>query len=244
MSLYNDLAITAFLEEQLPCVADGKKQILLDLGCGQQPYRSVYCDLFNKVIAADFDVRSKIDALLDARALPFMNDSFDIVLLTEVIEHVDDSSIAFREISRVLKNGGYLLLTWPFICSIHELPKDYVRYTEFGMQRLLQAAGLEIEKLHRRGDIFCVLFAIVEHFSFNAVEFLSRIPWIGSRFFWPIKPLFRRCAIAAWKAYIWATEHARRFHPCVVGGNLKGPVNHLALWTMGYCARVRKVTPT
>jgi SAM-dependent methyltransferase len=54
----------------------------------------------------------KVD-LGDICALPFDNRRFDLVLATDIIEHVEDDLLALRELHRVLKPGGYLLLTVP-----------------------------------------------------------------------------------------------------------------------------------
>ena len=241
MSFCNHVAITRFLKSQIPRVVNRDRGILLDIGCGVQPYRSIYADSFKKVIAADFDVRSRIDVRIDVHALPLRDESCSVVLLTEVIEHLAEVKIALVEVCRVLRTDGYLFLTWPFLYPLHELPHDFARYTEFGMQHLLEGTGLRIEALYRRGDMLCVVFGILEQFVFGLVEFLSRLPVIshlGSRL---LKPLLRRFFIAAWSLYFTLIRNAERFQPIIAGANLKGPANHLALWTMGYCARVRKV---
>jgi ubiquinone/menaquinone biosynthesis C-methylase UbiE len=48
-----------------------------------------------------------------ACAIPFDDESFDFVMATDVIEHVDDDSLALREIARILKPGGAVLITVP-----------------------------------------------------------------------------------------------------------------------------------
>src|SRR5574339_822128 len=152
MSLCNDVAITLFLEKELKVVPDAARGTLLDLGCGAQPYRPLYRRYFRRTVTGDHMVRSKIDAQLDILALPFDDNAFDAVILSEVIEHVADPMRALSEIQRVLKKGGLLFLTWPFIHPLHELPYDYARYTEFGMHQLLRKSGFRLETLTRRGD--------------------------------------------------------------------------------------------
>jgi len=77
----------------------------------------------------------------DLLALPFPDDSFDGVVLTEVLEHCVDPQAAIREVFRVLKPGGLLLVTSPFLWPDHRTTdyKDYWRFTEQGWQLLLQA---------------------------------------------------------------------------------------------------------
>jgi len=241
MSLCNEITIKSFLNTQLPKLADRERGTLVDLGCGRQPYRSLCGGLFKRIIAADLNVRSRIDVRLDVSGLPFKDEAFDVVLFTEVIEHVHESTRAISEIRRVLKKEGRVLITWPFMYPLHELPHDYIRYSEFGMQYLLESAGLRIEVLSRRGDVVCVGLAIVEQFAFNLLELLSRLPIIGQFLFEPSKPWFHKLAAGLWRSLLFLSGSARRFQPSGVGADLKGFVNHLGHWTLGYCALVRKV---
>jgi SAM-dependent methyltransferase len=78
----------------------------------------------------------------DGAALPFSDASFDTVLLLEVLEHMRDARAALGEIARVLKPGGQLLLSVPFLYPLHDAPHDYRRYTSCGLVAALQRAGL------------------------------------------------------------------------------------------------------
>lgn len=241
MSLCNDVAITMFLEEQLRIVPDTARGVLLDLGCGTQPYRSLYHNLFKQTVAGDYCVRSRIDTRLDICSLPFMDEVFDAVILSEVIEHIDDPVRALSEVSRVLKKGGLIFLTWPFMHPLHEMPHDYARYTEFGMNRLLRKTGFQLEVLARRGDVITLGLAVVEQCAFNVMEALVRLPLFGAVLFGWMKPLTHRTASTLWRIYLSSIGRLRRFHPEATGEQLKGPINHLTLWTLGYCARGKKV---
>jgi SAM-dependent methyltransferase len=77
----------------------------------------------------------------DLLALPFMDDSFDGLILTEVLEHCINPHGAMREVFRVLKPGGLLLVTSPFVWPWHgtEAYHDYWRFTHEGWLLLLQA---------------------------------------------------------------------------------------------------------
>jgi len=240
MSHCNDIAIRRFLTEQFLEVADQRDGTLLDLGCGHLPYRPIYQNLFKRVVTADLDLRTVIDARSDAQALGFKDQSFDVVLFAEVIEHVPNPAVAMSEIARVLKPKGVVLLTWPFMHPLHELPHDYARYTEFGMANLLEGAGLKIELLTRRGDVVTLLFALVEQFISNGVEFCVRLPVVGRPVFRPVQTALRSFLRVLWQLYLGLMLPARRFQPPAIGSNLKGPINYMALWTIGYCARVRK----
>lgn len=124
--------------------ASGK---LLDVGCGTKPYR----DYFNvsNYVGLDIDseenrARGTADFLYDGSGFPFDNAEFDWVLCNQVFEHVFNPKIFLAEIQRVLKPGGMLLLTMPFVWDEHEQPYDYGRYTSFGLNSLLEDAGFRI----------------------------------------------------------------------------------------------------
>lgn len=56
------------------------------------------------------------------------------------MEHVAEPKRMLREIYRVLKPGGYLILTTPFLIPAYEGPLNFVRYAPYGLQHLLEQA--------------------------------------------------------------------------------------------------------
>jgi len=88
------------------------------------------------------------DLVIDVRHMPQVSDaSFDCVFCSGVLEHVDDYDAGMREIRRVLKPGGVLLLGLPFRQKLHLAPTDYWRFTEFGIRMLLQRTGYQIDEI-------------------------------------------------------------------------------------------------
>jgi len=67
--------------------------------------------------------------------------SFDVVLCTQVLEHVAEPALVLAELRRVLRDGGELWLTVPFVGELHEEPHDHYRYTSYGLQGLCERAG-------------------------------------------------------------------------------------------------------
>jgi len=122
---------------------------VLDLGCGSQPYRALLPQTASYV-GADVEERDGVDArLIPGEPLPFANASFDGIVCTQVLEHVEDLTQILDEITRVLKPGGMLVASVPFIFQIHGAPHDYRRFTEFGILAALK--GHRVETLSRHG---------------------------------------------------------------------------------------------
>lgn len=91
------------------------------------------------------------DVFADGARLPVSTACFDGVTCLEVLEHVADPSLVIAEIARVLKPGGHAWLSMPFLYPVHDAPFDFQRYTEYGLKRDIQRAGLEVVALHKSG---------------------------------------------------------------------------------------------
>ena len=142
----------------------------LDIGCGQKPYEK----LFNSswYIGLEVDTienrkNKKADYFYDGKTFPFQDNEFESVIVNEVFEHVFNPVDFLKEIYRVLKPGGTLLITVPFVWDEHEQPYDYGRYTSFGLQYILKKSGFEIIE-HRKSicDIR-VIFQLLNGYIFK-----------------------------------------------------------------------------
>lgn len=139
---------------------------VLDLGCGAKPYENLFahsdiyigCDIEN---SGHDHTDSKVDCFFDGRTLPFANDQFDAVVSFEVFEHVFHLPELLGETYRVLKPGGELLISVPFLWPEHEAPHDYARYTSFGMKSLLEDAGFEVVEIKKTGNFLLSCFQLV-----------------------------------------------------------------------------------
>jgi len=114
---------------------------LLDAGCGARRYQDILsCDAY---VGLDADARFNPDYVADLRRLPFKDSEFDSILSTQVLEHIDDTDRVLREFHRVLKPGGYLCITVPFIGRLHGEPCDYWRFSRYGIKCLFSRHGFE-----------------------------------------------------------------------------------------------------
>ncbi len=132
------------LSTQLRCL----RGTLLDIGCGFKPYKPLVLAPPSRVeryIGIDLHDNSyqQPDLEWDGQSLPLRDDSADCALATEVFEHCPDPVSVMRETRRVLKPGGLLFLTVPFLWPLHCVPHDEWRYTPFAMERQLRTAGFE-----------------------------------------------------------------------------------------------------
>lgn len=124
---------------------------VLDIGCADrwvEKHLPAGCDY----IGIDYFVTGKLlygarpDVFADAAQLPLPDASADTVLILEVVEHLRHPRSALSEIARVLRPGGRLLLSMPFLYPIHDAPHDYQRYTTHGLAREIEAAGLRLDQ--------------------------------------------------------------------------------------------------
>ena len=126
---------------------------LLDVGCGNKPYESLFEDKLNSYIGCDVIQRSdnKVDVICKATQLDFQDRRFDTVFSTQVMEHVDNSDVMMGECNRVLKPGGFLILSVPFCWELHEEPYDFFRFTKYGLQELCTRNNFEVVEIMPNG---------------------------------------------------------------------------------------------
>lgn len=150
---------------------------LLDVGCGTKPYLSLF-DVDTYIgLDIDSDVarqREIADYYYDGQAFPFDDGTFDSVLCNQVLEHVFNPDEFLGEIARVLRPGGKLLLTVPFVWDEHEQPFDFARYSSFGLRALLEKQGLQPVQHNKLGADASILFQLANAYLFKVTQRLPR----------------------------------------------------------------------
>ncbi len=123
---------------------------LLDVGCGARPYRNAKYDVAKWI---GFDTADNPDADIHGVAynIPLMDESVDSILCTQVLEHLEDPATALAEFYRVLRRGGHLVLSVPQYWPLHEEPRDFFRYTEIGLARVIVDAGFDVVMQTKQG---------------------------------------------------------------------------------------------
>ncbi|MFZ0662032.1 MAG: methyltransferase domain-containing protein [Acidobacteriaceae bacterium] len=165
--LSNDAVRTQWVEQTLKQLPAGGR--LLDAGCGEQQYRPLCSHLvYTGQDFAQYDGQgdgcalqtgtwdqSKVEIISDIMSIPAPDQSFDAIMCTEVLEHVPDPAGVVVELNRLLKTGGYLLLTAPFCSLSHFTPFHFsTGLSRYWYQKHLGDLGIEITEIEPNGNYF------------------------------------------------------------------------------------------
>ena len=152
--------------------------VVLDVGAGSAQYRKLFdhCDYRTHDFGQEPDTLAlghyaRLDYKSDITNIPMADAVVDIVLCTEVLEHVPDPALAIREMTRLLKPGGRLLLTAPLGSFLHQEPYHYYGgYTPHWYRKYLHEAGLTVDAIERNEGFF-------SWFGQEAIRFRELISW-------------------------------------------------------------------
>jgi ubiquinone/menaquinone biosynthesis C-methylase UbiE len=167
MGAMNEYARDAWVAEVLSKIPAHSK--ILDAGAGQCRYRKACSHL--EYTAQDFGKydgtgdgsglqtgswdNSKLDIVSDITSIPVPDSCYDVVLCTEVFEHIPDPISATKEFSRILKPGGTLIITAPFCSMIHFSPYHfYTGFTKFFYEYHLPKYGFVLKEVIPNGNFF------------------------------------------------------------------------------------------
>lgn len=182
VALGSRFVVDTMVEPYQTLLRDHARGRLLDCGCGDVPYYAWYRDRVDETVCIDWGStshgRSHVDQEVDLNGeLPFEENSFDTVLLADVLEHIAEPARLLAEISRVLRPTGKLLAMVPFLYQVHEAPHDHFRYTEFALSALCKNAGFGNITVSAYGgypDVLCDLLN----------KGLANVPFLCHPFLW------------------------------------------------------------
>jgi len=179
-----------FLSRSVAALAPRASGVLVDVGTSEGPYRGVFAPHVTRYVGLEYPpsilekrpdlweilerAKQSVDVFGDGNRLPFADGSVDTVLSTEVLEHLPEPRNCMREMARILKPGGTLLLTVPFQQPLHELPWDFYRFTPSALRELARDAGLEVEIIEPRGNFAAACGALCTQFVLRTAGAKSR----------------------------------------------------------------------
>ena len=169
--------LTRDIKEALEKYANGQ---FLDLGCGNKPYESLYNPLTTSQLGCDViqSDKNRVDVICPATDLQFPDIHFDSILCTQVLEHVFEHDKMMKEIYRVLKPGGRIILTVPFAWELHEEPYDFFRYTKHALKEMFERTGFKIDYIKANGGKWAAIYQLrnnVMYSSFKNKTFYNKL---------------------------------------------------------------------
>jgi ubiquinone/menaquinone biosynthesis C-methylase UbiE len=165
---FQTLTIFKYLRKQIPAM-QGK---VLDVGCGNSPFDYLVnkstCEYVGIDIAGadNFDYQNSKIITFDGENIPFANNSFENIICTEVIEHIENPAKIIDEMYRVLKPNGLCIVTLPWSARVHFAPHDYCRYTPYKLKAIF-AQFKSVEIKNRGTDINTIVSKMIVLFFGN-----------------------------------------------------------------------------
>lgn len=155
------------------------KGVVLDAGSGETGrYKNFF--KFDKYITLDVRPDSNADIIGSVENIPIEEGAIDSIISTQVLEHIKNPAKAVHEFYRVLKPGGYCLVTAPQLNELHEEPRDYFRFTKYGLEEIFKDSGFKIILIEKRGGFWAANTQmrtryIIDLFDLNCHTWLAKI---------------------------------------------------------------------
>jgi SAM-dependent methyltransferase len=164
-----------FLAQETGTLAAGSR--VIDVGAGP----GFFGELFDKhhYVAVDFYPYRGIDLVADIvhDRLPIQSCIADAVILSNVLEHLSKPEPALQECCRILRPGGRVLITVPFLFKIHQAPYDFCRYTHYKLRQMLEQCGFEAIDVSKLGSMLDLLGSLKYEYGRIAMQH-TRHPWL------------------------------------------------------------------
>ena len=146
-----------------------KRGDVLDIGSQNSPYKNMI--KHNNFLRVDIDAKTNPDILGSIYDFEYTDDSFDTVLATEILEHLNKPKEAVSRLYRLLKKGGTCVLTTRFIQKYHPSPNDYYRYTEDSLREIF--SEFEEVKVIYQGNRLTAIWMMLDSRFAPFVKYLN-----------------------------------------------------------------------
>jgi SAM-dependent methyltransferase len=162
--------------------AEGRSAVglrVLDVGCGVKPYYPFFAGA-REYVGVDLVESPQTDLVGSIEQLPVEDDTFDIVLCIQVLEHVDDPPRAIRELHRVVRPGGRVLLSTHGTQAYHPSPADHWRWTHTGLERLFTTSASWRSVSVTPGAGTCACLGMLLAYYVDLASKRAHVIWAGS----------------------------------------------------------------
>lgn len=180
----------AFLQRVLDDI--DLQSMVCDIGAGPGQFHQIL-ERFSHRLAIDFFPYPEVNLVVDLeRRLPFSPSSFDVLVSMNTFEHIHNVRALIKECHRILKKGGVLAGSTPFLLGIHQAPYDFHRFTPFELEKLFIEEGFRVVKIKPLGSALDWYQLSQRHFFqklFDAVE-TKIIPFqVAVKIIWNIQKM-------------------------------------------------------
>jgi len=137
---------------------------VVDVGCGNGKYRDLVKNLpgVTSYTGIDFYKTKVANIVADLnKPLSVSSNSFNVAICLSVIEHLQEPQLALDEMYRILRPGGYLLLSTPWVYPYHHEPNDYFRFSRYALKYMLEKSGFEVNLILPTGGKFRVFLSFL-----------------------------------------------------------------------------------
>lgn len=174
------------------------KGCIIDIGCGTSKYKPFLVGMHeqNTYVGVDYYVSDKVDHVIDLnKTFPLPADTYDAAICISVLEHLREPLLCLQETFRILKPGGSLILSAPWIYPFHDVPEDFFRFSRKALEMMLQKSGFEIISIEPTGGrwhvclVFLRYWLPVGHRLYARLERLIKRPLASEH----ESPRYRNC---------------------------------------------------
>ncbi len=195
--------VDEFFTRHAGALAPGSR--VIDLGGVRGPKRGQFDieKLPLNLVCVNIAAKANPDVRADAAEVPLPGGEADAVILAEVVEHLIRPEAVLAEAARLLRPGGVLLATAPFLFRVHPDPIDVARYTAQWWSNALDRAGFTSHHIEPQGAFFSVIAEFVRGWVKHLAD--TGTLWPGARDFAPLGVRWLRE-----RAFEWDASAARR----------------------------------
>jgi len=152
-----------FLEQELEKLEAQAK--ILDSGCGHGDFASLFAG--HPFLELDIYPYPEVDLVCDLTlCVPFQENSFDLVVLMNVVEHVPEPQTLLKVVYQLLSPGGIAVVAVPFMLKIHQAPIDFARFTHYALQKMAVEIGFQVSGLQAFVDPAGMIAEVTRYYQY------------------------------------------------------------------------------